>query len=149
MGISPLTSLTPIPILDPTLSYIQHMKYARRIEGIKSARAIFKKARADYRVRYQVYVFAAKMEYTCTKDMNVAQKIFELGLKKFKKDPEFLQQYTKFMRMLNETNNTRVLYERVLNESHDKGVVVDPLNGPQLNGSSGDPSQNGTLKTIS
>ena len=148
-SISPLTSLTPIPILDPTLSYIQHMKYARRIEGIKSARAIFKKARADYRVRYQVYVFAAKMEYTCTKDMNVAQKIFELGLKKFKKDPEFLQQYTKFMRMLNETNNTRVLYERVLNESHDKGVVVDPLNGPQLNGSSGDPSQNGTLKTIS
>lgn len=118
--ISPLNGLRAIIIKDPTLAYIQHMRFARRVEGIKSARNIFKRARADNRCKFHVYVFAAKMEYACTKDMNVSQKIYELGLKKYQKDPEFLQQYTKFMRMLNESNNTRVLYERVLNENQNQ-----------------------------
>ena len=48
-------------------AYIQYMKFARRAEGIKAARAVFKKAREDERIRYHVFVAAALMEYYCTK----------------------------------------------------------------------------------
>lgn len=47
--------------------YIQYMKFARRAEGIKSARAVFKKARQDGRCTSHVFVAAALMEYYCTK----------------------------------------------------------------------------------
>ena len=43
------------------------MKFARRAEGIKSGRMIFKKAREDTRTRHHVYVTAALMEYYCSK----------------------------------------------------------------------------------
>lgn len=43
------------------------MKFYRRTEGIKAARAIFKRARADKRISFHVYVFAATMEYYCSK----------------------------------------------------------------------------------
>lgn len=43
------------------------MRFARRCEGILSARVVFKMARDDQRVGYQVYVSAALMEYYCSK----------------------------------------------------------------------------------
>ncbi|OCT83821.1 hypothetical protein XELAEV_18021960mg [Xenopus laevis] len=59
--------LLSIEDIDPTLVYIQYMKFARRAEGIKSGRLIFKKAREDPRTRHHVYVTAALMEYYCSK----------------------------------------------------------------------------------
>lgn len=59
--------LLAIDDIDPTLVYIQYMKFARRAEGIKSGRTIFKKAREDSRTRHHVYVTAALMEYYCSK----------------------------------------------------------------------------------
>lgn len=49
------------------------MKFARRAEGIKSGRMIFKKAREDARTRHHVYVTAALMEYYCSKVIVDAQ----------------------------------------------------------------------------
>jgi hypothetical protein len=43
------------------------MKFARRAEGIKSARLVFKMARENMKTKYQVYVAAALMEYYCSK----------------------------------------------------------------------------------
>ena len=43
------------------------MRFLRRVEGIRSARTVFKRAREDDRVSYHVYVAAAFMEYFCTK----------------------------------------------------------------------------------
>ncbi|KAG5839983.1 hypothetical protein ANANG_G00211290 [Anguilla anguilla] len=100
--------------IDPTLVYIQYMKFARRAEGIKSGRTIFKKAREDMRTRHHVYVSAALMEYYCSKDKSVAFKIFELGLKKYGDIPEYILAYIDYLSHLNEDNNTRVLFERVL-----------------------------------
>ena len=57
------------------------MRFARRRSGVKAGRNVFRKAREDSRSRYQVYVAAAMMEYHCSKDTNIAFKIFELGLK--------------------------------------------------------------------
>ncbi|XP_012271030.1 protein suppressor of forked isoform X2 [Orussus abietinus] len=103
-----------IPDIDPTLAYVQYMKFARRAEGIKSARTVFKRAREDSRCRHHVYVAAALMEYYCTKDKNIAFRIFELGLKKFADNPDYILCYIDYLSHLNEDNNTRVLFERVL-----------------------------------
>uniref|UniRef100_A0A8C7T4G2 Cleavage stimulation factor subunit 3 n=1 Tax=Oncorhynchus mykiss TaxID=8022 RepID=A0A8C7T4G2_ONCMY len=106
--------LLAIEDIDPTLVYIQYMKFGRRAEGIKSGRIIFKKAREDMRTRHHVYVTAALMEYYCSKDKSVAFKIFELGLKKYGDIPEYILAYIDYLSHLNEDNNTRVLFERVL-----------------------------------
>nr|XP_054774359.1 cleavage stimulation factor subunit 3-like [Lytechinus pictus] len=90
------------------------MKFARRAEGIKAARTVFKKAREDPRSKYHVFVAAALMEYYCSKDSQVAFKIFELGLKKYGNVPEYILAYVDYLSHLNEDNNTRVLFERVL-----------------------------------
>ncbi|KAI5640431.1 suppressor of forked protein (Suf) domain-containing protein [Phthorimaea operculella] len=100
--------------IDPTLAYVQYMKFARRAEGIKSARSVFKRAREDNRSRYHVFVAAALMEYYCSKDKNIAFRIFELGLNKFAHIPEYVLCYIDYLSHLNEDNNTRVLFERVL-----------------------------------
>nr|CAG4638288.1 EOG090X026K [Cyclestheria hislopi] len=100
--------------IDPTLGYIQYMRFARRAEGIKSARQVFKKARQDPKCQSHVFIAAALMEYYCTKDKNIAFKIFDLGLKRFKHQPEYLLAYVDFLTHLNEDNNTRVLFERIL-----------------------------------
>lgn len=116
------------------------MKFARRAEGIKSARTVFKMAREDIRSRYHVFVSAALMEYYCSKDKDIAFRIFELGLKKFGGSPDYVMCYVDYLSHLNgnfqfnlsvdcrqpidkisrknfistEDNNTRVLFERVL-----------------------------------
>lgn len=100
--------------IDPTLPYIQYMRFTRRCEGILSARSVFKMARDDPRVGYQVYVSAALMEYYCSKDTTIGHKIFELGMKRFASNPDFVLCYVDYMAHLNEDNNTRVLFERAL-----------------------------------
>lgn len=100
--------------IDLTLVYVQWMRFTRRTEGLKAARTIFKRARDAKRVGHQIFTAAALMEYHCTKDQAIACKIFELGLKKFNTCPDFILSYIHFMNTLNEENNTRVLFERVL-----------------------------------
>ncbi|RUS90701.1 hypothetical protein EGW08_001505 [Elysia chlorotica] len=104
--------------VEPTLAYIQYMKFARRAEGIKSARLVFKAARENKRSQYHVFVAAALMEYYCSKEKNIALKIFELGLKRFSDNPEYASCYIEFMSHLNEDNNTRVLFERILSSEN-------------------------------
>jgi len=99
---------------DPTLVYIQSMKFSRRSEGIKAARTVFKRAREDTRCGHQVFTCAALMEYYCSKDKNVACKIFELGLKRYGNNADYISAYIDFLAAQNEENNARVLFERVL-----------------------------------
>ncbi|XP_065826444.1 cleavage stimulation factor subunit 3-like [Oscarella lobularis] len=106
--------LLEIEDVDPSLAYVQYMRFTRRAEGIKAARTVFKKAREDARTKSQVYVAAALMEYYCTKDKNIALKIFELGLKKYSDDVSYGVAYVDYLSHLNEDNNTRVLFERLL-----------------------------------
>jgi len=85
------------------------MKFARRAEGIKSARTVFKRAREDIRCKHHVYVAAALMEYYCTKDKTIAFRIFELGLKKFGDNPDYILCYIDYLSHLN-GKNLRKLY---------------------------------------
>ncbi|CAI7991638.1 Cleavage stimulation factor subunit 3 [Geodia barretti] len=100
--------------IQPTLVFVQYMKFSRRTEGIKAARNVFKQAREDPRCSHQIYVAAALMEYNISKDKAIAYKIFELGLKKFADDPTYVLAYLDHLSHLNEDNNTRVLFEKVL-----------------------------------
>ena len=122
------TKLTDIPSMDPTLTFIQYMRFARRAEGIKAARQVFRMAREDGRIKvrfcnvlvvhytnsiqilffqFHVFIAAAWMEYYSAKDKNLAIKIFELGLKRFSDKPEYVRQYMDFMSNMNDDNNTR------------------------------------------
>ncbi|WAR09068.1 CSTF3-like protein [Mya arenaria] len=105
-------------ILTEKGGYIQYMRFARRSEGIKSARTVFKLAREDTRSTYHVFMAAALMEYYCSKEKTIALKIFELGLKKFGDIPDYIRSYD---------NNTRVLFERVLSSGqipHEKSIDI-------------------------
>ena len=48
-------------------AYIHYMAFARRAEGIKSARLVFKVGREDTRSQYHVFIYAALMEYYVSK----------------------------------------------------------------------------------
>eukprot|EP00117_Sycon_ciliatum_P001279 scpid51332/ scgid7007/ Cleavage stimulation factor subunit 3; CF-1 77 kDa subunit; Cleavage stimulation factor 77 kDa subunit len=99
---------------DHSLTYVQYMKFARQAEGMKAARLVFKKAREDQQCAHPAFVAAALMEYACSKDKTIAIKIFELGLKRFATELEYVKAYLQFMISLNEDNNTRVLFERLV-----------------------------------
>lgn len=98
---SHISNLISIFLLEMRQTYVQYMKFARRAEGIKSARTVFKKAREDIRSRYHVFVAAALMEYYCSKDKDIAFRIFELGLKKFGGSPDYVMCYVDYLSHLN------------------------------------------------
>ncbi|VDK73511.1 unnamed protein product [Litomosoides sigmodontis] len=130
--------LLAIETADPTLAYIQLMKFVRRTEGVQYARAVFKRARQDPRCKFHIFVASALMEYYCSKDTDIAIRVFDMGLKKYGHEPEYALAYVDFLSHLNgsrnsliiiphvfsdlefdfksvlEDNNTRVVFERIL-----------------------------------
>ncbi|KAI6649345.1 Cleavage stimulation factor subunit 3 [Oopsacas minuta] len=102
--------------LDPTLIYIQYMKFARRVEGIQGARVVFHRARKDTKSKHHVYIAAALMEYYSSKLTITALKIFDLGLKKFGAESTYVLAYLDFLTHLNDENNARVLFEKALSQ---------------------------------
>ncbi|GLH16733.1 Protein suppressor of forked [Gryllus bimaculatus] len=116
-----------IPDIDPTLAYVQYMKFARRAEGMKSARTVFKRSREDPRSKFHVFVAAALMEYYCSKDKNIAFRIFELGLKRFPGNTDYIQYYIDYLSHLNEESSTRALFEQILSSNSiekEKSVLI-------------------------
>lgn len=93
------------------------MNFVRRTEGIRAARQIFQRARNDDRCRFHIYIAGALMEFHCSKDSSVAQKIFDHGLKQYGNIPEFATAYVDFLTHVNDDNNTRVVIERLLESS--------------------------------
>ena len=87
--------------VETTLVYIQYMRFARRAEGIKSSRAIFKQAREDQRTKYHVYVTAARMEHYNNKDNGVALRIFELAFKRFGGQHDFVKEFLDYSMNVN------------------------------------------------
>ena len=100
---------------DPTLAYVQCMRFTRRAEGIKAARAVFRKAREDERVTYHVYIAASLMEYYGSKDPNIAHRIFELGLKKYPATAGYVRAYLDFLVHLNGTSDHSFPKRKLIN----------------------------------
>lgn len=97
-----------------SLVWINYMRFARRTDGIKSARALFSRARKATNCTYHVYVSDALMEYHNSKDATIAGKVFSLGQKSFADNPDFVCEYLDFLIEMNDDNNTRALFERTL-----------------------------------
>ncbi|KIK92794.1 hypothetical protein PAXRUDRAFT_829635 [Paxillus rubicundulus Ve08.2h10] len=98
------------------LVWIMYIRYARRAHDLKTFRAVFAKARKDRWTPWEVYEAAALMEYHCNKDggMGVASRIFEKGLESFGDEIEFVLRYLGFLISVNDDNNARALFERVI-----------------------------------
>ncbi|KAM0751817.1 Suf-domain-containing protein [Meredithblackwellia eburnea MCA 4105] len=99
--------------------WIAHMRFARRAEGVKQARAIFTKARKSPHLLWQVVEASANMELHWNNEAKIATNVFELGLKSFAKDPEYVLQYLDFLIRSNNPNNARALFERTV-------AVIEP-----------------------
>ncbi|EDR13145.1 uncharacterized protein LACBIDRAFT_245406 [Laccaria bicolor S238N-H82] len=96
------------------LAYIMYMRFARRAEGVKSSRMAFGKSRKDRWAPWEVYEAAALMEYHCSDDKSVASRIFEKGLDTFGDEIEFVLRYLGFLISINDENNARALFERII-----------------------------------
>lgn len=94
-----------------TSAYIQYMRAVKRSQGIKEARLVFKDGRAFPHSTYELYVDAALMEHR-GKQSKVAGKIFEIGLKKFGDDPQFVEKYFDFLVSIDDETNARALFEK-------------------------------------
>eukprot|EP00741_Cyanophora_paradoxa_P013798 tig00020710_g13320.t1 len=96
------------------LVFVQYMRFARRSEGVEAARRVFLRARKSTACTHHVFTAAALQEYATNKDPKVARNIFELGLKRFIREPAFICEYVDFLEKLNDEQNARVLFQRVL-----------------------------------
>ncbi|OQS04742.1 hypothetical protein THRCLA_03040 [Thraustotheca clavata] len=103
-----------------SLVYITYQRFTRRAygnKGLEEARHIFKRARKDNACSYQVYTSAALLEFHSSngnEGKQIALNIFELGLKKYIHEPEYVLSYVDFLQHTNDDNNMRSLFEKVL-----------------------------------
>ncbi|KAJ3095319.1 mRNA 3'-end-processing protein rna14 [Phlyctochytrium bullatum] len=100
-----------------TISWIVLMRFTRRSQNIRAAREIFKKGRKSPHCKHHLYIASALMEYYCSKDVTVATKVFEAGLKAYT-DEESLAalfvRYLDFLLSIDDQNNARAVFERAL-----------------------------------
>ncbi|KAI0269339.1 hypothetical protein BC834DRAFT_624205 [Gloeopeniophorella convolvens] len=96
------------------LAWTVYMRFARRAEGLKSARAVFAQARRDKWTPWEVYESAAIAEYHLTKDIRTPARIFEKALESFSDEVDLAAHYLGFLLSINDENNARALFERVI-----------------------------------
>jgi len=96
------------------LAFVHFMRFSRRAEGVKQARKVFMSAKKSPACTYHVYLAFAAMEFFVNKERETARKIYELGLKNYVEEPEYVMSYLRFMWNLNEEQNTRVAFNSVL-----------------------------------
>ncbi|EFC40411.1 predicted protein [Naegleria gruberi] len=101
---------------DP-LVFIQYIRFMRRTKGTEGAREAFIEVKKSPKCTYHVWVASALLEYTTNNQPETARKFFKLGQNQpFGKEPGFILEYLKFLDHLNDKNNSRVLFETILNE---------------------------------
>jgi len=96
--------------------WITELRFARRTEGIKPARAVFTRARKAPYITSHVFEASAMMEYHWNKEPAVATKVFDLGLKTFSEDVNYVLQYLNFLITLNDDSNARALFEKTVSK---------------------------------
>jgi len=99
----------PCPIV-----FIQMLHFERRVGGTLAAREVFRRARQSPVCDSSIYTAAAMLEFHCNKDPQVARNVFELGMKRYPRDINFILDYVNFLEHLNKDNDLITLYERVL-----------------------------------
>jgi len=105
------------PLLGPksgTLVWIHYMRFARRSNGMMAARKLFLRARKYPALCWEAFAASAAMEWATEGKDQIPRNIFELGLKTYLSEPEYVLTYADFLQGLGDTANTRSLFERAL-----------------------------------
>ncbi|GAA5860469.1 hypothetical protein JCM3774_000433 [Rhodotorula dairenensis] len=92
--------------------WIAEMRFARRSDGLRQARQVFLKAKKTPNLAWQVVEASATMEMYWNSEPKVATNVFELGLKMFGSEPDYILRYLEFLLQQNNANNARALFER-------------------------------------
>ncbi|CAK7201916.1 mRNA 3'-end-processing protein rna14 [Sporothrix eucalyptigena] len=102
----------------------------RRIQGkgspqgaLGGLRAVFAEARKGGRLKSDIYVAVAKMEWKCYND-KAGGKILERGAKLFPEDPYFMIEYIKYLTAHGDNTNSRVVFETCVNKLAQKPETV-------------------------
>lgn len=106
-------------------AWIQYMRFVRRTDGIKGARLIFSRGRKTSYCSANLFISSALMEYYGNKEREVASKIFEVGLKSFNSDIDYITAYVNHLLSINEDGNARALFERSLTVIKDKNLMLN------------------------
>lgn len=106
-----LVANTPSPLV-----FIQYMQFSRRVNGVASARAAFRRARQSTHCDHSVFIAAANLEFYNNKESRTARNVFELGMKRYPNQVELIFQYLNFLEHLNKDSDMISLYERALKQ---------------------------------
>lgn len=93
-----------------TLVYVKWMTASKRAEGIKEARSVFKLAKKFASIGSELFVENALLEHYAD-NKKVALKIFDLGMKAYATDGDFLFSYLEYLIMINDVDNIRILIQ--------------------------------------
>lgn len=95
-----------------TYAYTELLKAIKRVDGIKEARKVFSEARKLDYCTFHMYVASAMMEYYNSRESGIASKIFEIGLKRYSIDAEYIKEYFDFLILIDDEPNARALFEK-------------------------------------
>lgn len=99
------------------------MTSVKRISGIKEARSIFSMARKFKGIKWNVFVDYALMEYQGN-DLKIANRSFELAMKYFNKEVEFIISFLDFLINIKDLTNCKKTIELSLeNFKDDKNAL--------------------------
>ncbi|CAG7852297.1 mRNA 3'-end-processing protein RNA14 [Serendipita indica DSM 11827] len=93
---------------------IAWMRYSKRVGQSAGLRSTFREIRADKWVCWQVFEAAALLEHQISPNADVAAKIFELGLRFFGSDVDYVVRYLNFLINKCDEANARALFERTV-----------------------------------
>lgn len=120
-----------------TLVYTKLMMLCKRSQGIKESRSVFKQARKNFKaVGFELYTENALMEYY-SDNKKTADKVFELSMKTFSTNGEFLLSYLDYLILTNSVESIKVFFEAAMTNllkeiSTDQEVVS--LDAPDILG---------------
>ncbi|KAL0572097.1 mRNA 3'-end-processing protein rna14 [Marasmius crinis-equi] len=97
-----------------SLVHIMYMRFARRAEGTTAFRTAFAEARKDPFASWHIFDAAALSEYHSNGDKDLAVRIFQLGMKRYEKDKDYVLRYLSFLISVNDQTNARALFERII-----------------------------------
>ena len=118
------------PMDDATLLVsIEYMRCARRMRGRDEARKSFMRIRKAPGKRWEAFAAAALLEWRYDKNDKVARNVFELGLKSFISQPQYVARYAEFLVGCNDVGNARVLFERATAAAGEATAAAAGLGG--------------------
>jgi len=118
------------PMDDATLLVsIEYMRCARRMRGRDEARKSFMRVRKAPGKRWEAFAAAALLEWRYDKNDKVARNVFELGLKAFISQPQYVARYAEFLVGCNDVGNARVLFERAAAAAGEATAAAAGLGG--------------------